>query len=987
MAEKEIEEFLIKKLISQEYQKVDIKGKEDLENNLRTQIHLNNPKYLKDYPLTDEEFQRMISKLNNVKNSFEASQILRDKFTLERDNGEKILLNLYDTKNWCQNNFQVANQITIPSGNTFKKYDVTILINGFPMVQIELKNINTDIKRAFTQITEDYQKSYQDSLFNYIQLFVISNQSATQYFVNNGKGIKDFHRFTYTDDKNNKINSLSSFTEIFLNKCTLSEIISRYIIILQEKKELRVLRPYQIHAVKEIIQKAEHSNNGGYIWHTTGSGKTLTSFKASTILKDIDKIKKVLFVVDRKDLDEQTVKEFNHFEKDCVDETTNTKNLSEKLASNKEKDKIIVTTLQKLNRFLTKKDETFKSIIKTFQKERVVFIFDECHRSTFGDSIENIKKSFANHQFFGFTGTPILQESTNNTDTITKEGEKTKETTETLFKNKLHQYTISNAIADESVLAFQIADVKEKTNQTELTKNYIVNYIYKNHNTITDSKRFNSIFATSSIRDAIEYYKLFKEYQLKEDETPLKVFAVFSHQVTDDSTNQVTNNYTKDDNQDELPNESQDTTPQEIKTKAIKEIITDYNNQYNTSINKDEVTEYKKNISSRFKRYGEYLAKKESKETIDILIVVDMFLTGYDSPFTNALYVDKKLKEHGLIQAFSRTNRLEKSKPHGKIIDFYGLKDNIETAIIMYAGSSNDSQNQPTFKVPPFDEALQTLQNSYQNFQNTFAKHNLKCSTDDWQSIKSEEVKISINQAFSNLFKAYDKSKGYKLEEETDKQKIANIITEQDFNKFLGVYRTILSNERKNKVDNQEELQEQNQSTIEIQNNQINEEDIANYEHSYLIDYDYILKLLYKVGRSIADNTQTTLTLDKLKHLIETSTYLENIKPLLIDNLDYITNNFLKNNPHIQTEQEFNNEINLFLENKKEEIKNQIIQKYQADSTYINQYIDKFKDVEEKEYSLLTNSISTKGLRAKREQKEQLKEELDVYLKLISTKI
>ena len=461
--EQELEQNLIDKLIRQDYEHIEIKGPQDLKNNLKKQIEKANA-----INLSDSEFTTLYNQLITTPTVFTASTILRDRFLFEREDTTKINLLLYNKDSWCKNTFQVASQIKNPHGNHFKRYDVTILINGFPMVQIELKNITVKFDNAYKQIVKEYKPSYEDSLFKYIQLFIISNGNTTKYFVNNQKIAKE-HIFTYSDENNNKLTSLlTEFTPKFLEKCYLSKIIARYIVLLQEPKQLRVLRPYQMYAVEKIINAVENKQGNGYIWHTTGSGKTLTSFKVATLLKDSNNCDKVLFVVDRKDLDTQTVNEFKKFQAGCVDLTKNTKELLTKLNSNELANKIIVTTLQKLEIALSESKDSLKDV----KNKRVIFIFDECHRSTFGKTFEAINNFFKNKQLFGFTGTPIKDENAKKSS-ITKEGDQILKTTDSLFQKELHSYTIANAIADESVLQFNITHLTKK-----LSKENIVKFIY-----------------------------------------------------------------------------------------------------------------------------------------------------------------------------------------------------------------------------------------------------------------------------------------------------------------------------------------------------------------------------------------------------------------------------------------------------------------------------------------------------------------------------
>jgi type I restriction enzyme R subunit len=987
--EKDLEKILIEQLTNQEYEHVNILGQEDLKNNLKKQIEINN--FIN---FEDDEFDRLYKQLIDVDGIFNASKIIRDRLLFERNDTTKINLLLYNTTQWCKNTFQIANQITMPHGNTYKKYDVTILINGFPMVQIELKNTNVAIKTAFNQIVQDYQPSYRDTLFKYLQLFIISNGNTTKYFVNN-KNITDLALFTYADEENKPINSLSNFAETFLNKCFLSKIIARYIVLLEEVKELRVLRPYQMYAVEKIVYQVENSNSNGYIWHTTGSGKTLTSFKASTILRNNPNIAKILFVVDRKDLDYQTINEFNKFQENCVDLTKNTDGLIVKLQSKLDSNKLIVTTIQKLNNALSEnRSDNFKNLAD----EKVVFIFDECHRSTFGDSFKKITKFFKKAQCFGFTGTPIMQ-SNASSSIVDASGIGEYQTTQSIFNKELHRYTIANAIADHSVLEFHLSPYKSLQ---ELSKETIVDHIYKKHNSITEDRKFNAIFATNSIIDAIEYYKIFKQnnedkdYLYKNDLQPLKVVAIFSppqhpSKESSEDANKVQLQQ-KSQNIELQDLEAEKDTPDKIKEEGLKEIQKDYNDLYKLNIN--NYMDFYNNLSKRFKKYGEYTKLKQSTETIDILIVVDMFLTGYDSPFTNTLYVDKKLKQHGLIQAFSRTNRLAKEKYFAKILTFIDLDAEIEEAVVMYSAKTDDATHNP-FLTKTFDKAKQDLTNALNTFKQGFTQQNLSFSADQWHNVKSNELQESLRADFSKLFKEYNFIKSYDLKEE-QVQELNSIISKETLNTFVGVYKDLLSTYNNNKAV--EQISEQTDETISQDTKEaqdtLNIEDIERYFESYVIDYDYIVKLLYKYGKQIfstelraenllitkEDVAKANITKESIERLIKQSSYLSHQKDLLIEHMDEIIKNIAN-----QNEEEFKQYVKDFLVKKQDEILQNIIVKHNANNELINKFIAKYLSVNTIDYDMLSNSLpQNMGLIARSKAQKQLKEDLfNNYIYLI----
>ncbi|XQC04911.1 type I restriction endonuclease subunit R [Arcobacter cryaerophilus gv. pseudocryaerophilus] len=542
--ESKIELEFIEKLKDLKYvYRDDIRTKEALNQNFRKKFEELN--YVN---LSDAEFARLLDSIitGDVYNS---ARILREKNTFIREDGTPLHYTLVNIKDWCKNSYEVINQLRINTDNSFHRYDVILLINGVPVVQVELKTLEISPRRAMQQIVDyknDVGNGYTKTLLSFIQLFIVSNQTNTWYFANNNERHFSFDAderflpiYKFADKDNNKITQLNSFAEHFLTKCILGEMISRYMVLVATEQKILMMRPYQMYAVKEIVNCIEQNCGNGFIWHTTGSGKTLTSFKASTLLKDNPNIEKCLFVVDRKDLDRQTREEFNKFQENCVEENTNTDTLVKRLLSTDYADKIIVTTIQKLGLALDENHvKNYKEKLKPLQSKRVIFIFDECHRSQFGENHKAIKEFFPNAQLFGFTGTPIFDENS----TIKKADGTIGSyiTTVDVFENELHTYTISNAIEDENVLRFHIdyykPDTKVKIGET-ITKKAIVEAIIDKHDFATASRKFNAIFATASINDAIEYHKLFKDIQSKmkesnEEYTPLNIACVFSPPVS-----------------------------------------------------------------------------------------------------------------------------------------------------------------------------------------------------------------------------------------------------------------------------------------------------------------------------------------------------------------------------------------------------------------------------------------------------------------------
>lgn len=676
-----LESGLITQLERMEYARVHIDDESAMLTNLKRQLEVHN----KDITLTDKEFERVLFHLNTG-TIIERAKILRDKFALRRDDDSVAYISFLNCDDWCMNEFQVTNQISI-EGKRKNRYDVTILINGLPLVQIELKRRGAELKVAFHQINRYQHESYDASngLFQYVQLFIISNGVNTKYFSNNKE--QAFQQtFFWTDKDNNRLSDLSEFAAEFLKPCHIAKMITHYTVI-TESGVIKVLRPYQFYATEALVDKVKNSNDNAYIWHTTGSGKTLTSFKASQIIMRLPKVHKVLFVVDRKDLDFQTAREFNGFSKGSVDSTTNTNHLVEQLKD--DSTKLIVTTLQKLNNAIMK--EHYLDRITHLKDKKFVFIFDECHRSQFGETHQNIKGFFNNAQMFGFTGTPIFADNQSAATGLFK-------TTKDLFGECLHKYVIVDAIKDENVLRFAVEYVgkyqyKESANKLDIevedidTKELlespqrlekITDYILQHHAQKTKQPDFTAMFCVSSIETLTKYYALFKQKQA-ESARPLKIATIFSYAANEENAN--ANGLTDG----LLPEESPDVpTGSQINRHSrdkLDEYISDYNKTFGTK--------YSTNDSQSFYNYYQDIAKRVRAGEVDILLVVNMFLTGFDSPRLNTLYVDKNLKFHGLVQAFSRTNRiLNDKKSQGNIVCFRNLKAATDEAIALFSNKN-----------------------------------------------------------------------------------------------------------------------------------------------------------------------------------------------------------------------------------------------------------------------------------------------------------
>ena len=512
-SEAQLEDNLIKQLVNQGFNKVKISDEEELKNNFRNELFEHNKSKLNNKPFTDKEFERILRHVEG-KSVFQSAMILRDKFILEREDGSEVYIEFFDSKNWCKNRFQVTNQTTVV-GKYTNRYDVTILINGLPLIQIELKRRGLDLKEAFNQINRYKKHSYQ-GLYRYLQIFVVSNGVDTKYFANSDKEILFSQTFFWSDEENKRISNLKDFTQTFLDKSFVSKVIARYMITNETDKLLMVMRPYQIYAVEALVTRAFETNNNGFIWHTTGSGKTLTSFKASQILAKEPNIKKVFFLVDRKDLDSQTLVEFNKFEPDSVDTTDKTDTLVKQIKDiNKP---LIVTTIQKMANAI--KNDKYSNIMNEYKEEKVIFIIDECHRSQFGQMHKAINKHFKNAQYFGFTGTPRFFENRSQEGRVTAD----------LFEKCLHTYLIKDAIKDGNVLGFSVEYIKTfdggfDENDDEKVKaidkeevfmcderiDLVANNIINIHNAKTKNKQYTAIFTVQSIPMLVKYYDKFKE--------------------------------------------------------------------------------------------------------------------------------------------------------------------------------------------------------------------------------------------------------------------------------------------------------------------------------------------------------------------------------------------------------------------------------------------------------------------------------------------
>lgn len=780
-AERDLEEDLVAKLRDLKYEyRPEIRDRASLEANFRRKFE-----QLNRVTLTDGEFQRLLDEIVTP-DVFTAARTLRERNNFTRDDGTPLNYTLVNIRDWCKNSFEVVNQLRINTDNSHHRYDVVLLINGVPVVQIELKTLGINPRRAMEQIVEyknDPGNGYTKTILCFLQLFIVSNRDRTFYFANNNARHFAFNAeerflpvYEFADVDNKKIVHLDSFAETFLVKCTLGQTISRYMVLVASEQKLLMMRPYQVYAVKAIVDSIAHDCGNGYIWHTTGSGKTLTSFKASTLLKDNPDIEKCLFVVDRKDLDRQTREEFNKFQEGCVEENTNTASLVRRLLSDDYADKVIVCTIQKLGLALDenskrnkqqKKDgkKSFKEQLEPLRDKRIAFIFDECHRSQFGENHKAIKEFFPRAQLFGFTGTPIFDQ--NAAQQKIEDTQASMKTTEDLFQQRLHTYTITHAIEDGNVLRFHVDYFKPQGKTLPkpgepLAKRAVIEAILAKHDQATGQRRLNALLATSSINDAIEYYDLFKTMQAEKVAAdpgfrPLNIACVFSPPAQLAETPEAR----KDIEQlsEDLENEREDNkVDPEKKKEALKAILADYNAHYGTNHKIGEFDLYYQDVQKRIKdqQWPDADLKKaypnQPHHKIDITIVVDMLLTGFDSKFLNTLYVDKNLKHHGLIQAFSRTNRvLNATKPYGNILDFRQQQGAVDAAIALFSGEAAAEKAREIWLVDKAPVVIQKLETAVQKLDAFMKSQGLDCAPEAVPNLKGDAARAAFIEHFKEV--------------------------------------------------------------------------------------------------------------------------------------------------------------------------------------------------------------------------------------------
>ena len=867
--EEQIEYGFIGKLQNLKYEyRPDIRDRAALERNFREKFEaLNRVK------LSDGEFARLLDEIVTP-DVFTAAKTLRSINAFTREDGTPLNYTLVNIKDWCKNTFEVVNQLRINTDYSHHRYDVLILINGVPCVQVELKTLGINPRRAMEQIVEyknDPGNGYTKTLLSFLQLFIVSNRTNTYYFANNNARHFSFNAderflpiYQFADEANQKITQLDEFADKFLMKCTLGQTISRYMVLVASEQKLLMMRPYQVYAVKQIVDCIHQNCGNGYIWHTTGSGKTLTSFKASTLLKDNPDIEKCLFVVDRKDLDRQTREEFNRFQEGCVEENTNTATLVRRLLSSDYADKVIVTTIQKLGLALDetsrrnkqqKKDgkATFKEQLAPLADKRIVLIFDECHRSQFGDNHDAIKNFFPKAQLFGFTGTPIFEKNATVKQFEGEEGQL--RTTEDIFQKQLHAYTITHAIEDTNVLRFHVDYFKPEGNNPPkpgeaLAKRAVIEAILAKHDTATASRRFNAVLATASINDAIEYHKLFADLQKAKQEAdpafvPLNIACVFSPPADGDpDVKQI---------QEDLPQEKADNQEDpEGKKAALKTILVSYNAHYGTNHTINEFDLYYQDVQKRIKdqQWPDADLRKAFPTAlhhkIDIAIVVDMLLTGFDSKYLNTLYVDKNLKYHGLIQAFSRTNRvLNGTKPYGNILDFRQQQANVDAAIALFSGEKSGEEVRKIWLVDKAPVVIQKLDTAVTKLADFMQSQGLTCTPDAVHSLKGDEARAAFIQNFKEVQRLKTQLDQYTDLTEDNAIAIEHILPAEQLQAFRGAYLETAQRLKKQQTQQDKSGQGAQDGAADV--------DQLDFEFvlfaSSIIDYDYIMGLMSRFSQ------------------------------------------------------------------------------------------------------------------------------------------
>ena len=917
-SEAALENGLIATLQQMNYEYVQIEEEKNLHANFKSQLEKHNRKRLEETgrtEFTEAEFEKILIYLEGG-TRFEKAKKLRDLFPLELDDGERLWVEFLNRTHWCQNEFQVSHQITV-EGRKKCRYDVTILINGLPLVQIELKRRGVELKQAYNQI-QRYHKTSFHGLFDYVQLFVISNGVNTRYFANNPNSGYKF-TFNWTDADNVPFNELEKFATSFFDKCTLGKIIGKYIVLHEGDKCLMVLRPYQFYAVEKILDRVKNSNNNGYIWHTTGAGKTLTSFKAAQLVAELDDVDKVMFIVDRHDLDTQTQSEYEAFEPGAVDSTDNTDELVKRLHGNS---KIIITTIQKLNAAVSK--QWYSRRIEEIRHARIVMIFDECHRSHFGDCHKNIVRFFDNTQIFGFTGTPIFVENA-------VDGHTTKE----IFGNCLHKYLIKDAIADENVLGFLVeyyhgnADV-DNASRNRMTE--IAKFILNNFNKSTFDGEFDALFAVQSVPTLIRYYKIFKSLDPR-----IRIGAVFTY-ASNSSQDDVLTGMNTGSYVSESTGEADE----------LQAIMDDYNDMFGTSFTTENFRAYYDDINLRMKK------KKTDMKSLDLCLVVGMFLTGFDSKKLNTLYVDKNMDYHGLLQAFSRTNRvLNEKKRFGKIVCFRDLKSNVDASIKLFSNSNNLED----IVRPPFNEVKKNYQELTTNF---LEQYPTPSSIDLLQSEKDKKLFIL---AFRDVIKKHAEIQVYD-EFEEDAADLG--MTEQQFmdfrSKYLDIYDTFASGCKPS--EGNQTPDEDTGSTETSTESGIDDIDFClELLHSDIINVTYILELIADLNPYSADyKEKRTYIIDTMIKDAELRNKAKLIDGFIQQNVDDDRDNFMARKQQSDGTSDLEERLNNYITTERNNAVDKLAKEEGLDVTVLNHYLSEYDYLQKEQPEIIQEALKDKHL-------------------------
>lgn len=948
-SEAALENGLIATLQKMNYEYVHIEDEKALSANFKKQLEKHNKKRLEELghtEFTESEFERILIHLEGG-TRFEKAKKLRNLYALDLESGERIWVEFFNRTHWCQNEFQVSNQITVEGGKKCR-YDVTLLINGLPLVQIELKRRGVELKQAYNQI-QRYHKTSLHGLFDYIQLFVISNGVNTRYFANNPNSGYKF-TFNWTDVANVPFNDLEKFATVFFDKCTLGKIIGKYIVLHDSEKCMMVLRPYQFYAVEKILDRVENSNDNGYIWHTTGAGKTLTSFKAAQLVSELDDVDKVMFVVDRHDLDTQTQAEYEAFEPGAVDSTDNTDELVRRLYSNSSK--IIITTIQKLNAAVTKR--WYSSRIEEIRHSRIVMIFDECHRSHFGECHKNIVKFFDNTQMFGFTGTPIFVENA-------VDGHTTKE----IFGNCLHKYLIKDAIADENVLGFLVeyyhgSEDVDNADQDRMTE--IAKFILNNFNKSTFDGDFDALFAVQSVPMLIRYYKIFKSLNPK-----IRIGAVFTYAANssqdDDLTGMNTGGYVSDSTGE---------------ADELQAIMDDYNDMYGTSFTTENFRAYYDDINLRMKK------KKADMKPLDLCLVVGMFLTGFDSKKLNTLYVDKNMEYHGLLQAFSRTNRvLNEKKRFGKVVCFRDLKSKVDESIKLFSNSNNLED----IVRPPFED----VKKEYQELTKVFLLRYPDTHSVDY--LQSENDKKRFILAFRDIIKKHAEIQIYD-EFEEDAPDLG--MTEQQFmdfrSKYLDIYETFAARGTEQPTGYQ---------MPEDEPTMVGEPGLDEDDTTGLGDVDFCLELLHSDIINVAYILELIADLDpysgdyedRRKSIIDTMIKDAELrsKAKLIDgfirkNIDDDRDCFMARKQKADGTSDLEERLNSYIVTERNNAVNALAKEEDLDASVLNHYLSEYDYLQKEQPEIIQEALKEKhlGLIKKRKALARIMDRLRSIIKVFN---